>query len=88
MPILTAQTNYGTVQGVLGGNQNIAIFKGIPYAAPPVGKLRFMPPEPWEGVLDCSKFAPISIQGRNHPGLPFTDFFIKEFYPVEHPMSE
>jgi para-nitrobenzyl esterase len=38
----------------------VNVFLGIPYAAPPVGKLRWRPPEPaqaWEGVLDASQYA-------------------------------
>ncbi|XP_046396391.1 juvenile hormone esterase-like [Ischnura elegans] len=40
-------------------------FRGIPYAKPPVGSLRFAPPEPvgpWNGVLDATKDAPLCIQ--------------------------
>lgn len=48
----------GVVQGV---NENgITVFKGIPFAAPPVGKLRWQPPQPvvpWQGVLQADHFA-------------------------------
>ena len=40
------------------GNYPINIFKGIPYAKPPIGKLRFalpQSPDPWTDILDCSK---------------------------------
>jgi para-nitrobenzyl esterase len=43
----------------------VRIFKGIPYAAPPVGELRFAPPVepiPWAGTLDCTSFAPNAPQ--------------------------
>jgi para-nitrobenzyl esterase len=91
MTILRADTKYGAVKGKLSGNQHVSVFKGFPYAPPPVGKLRFMPPvepEPWDGVRNCFEFAPISMQGEYLKGSPFTDFFIKEFYPNNHPMSE
>ena len=40
-------------------------FLGIPYAKPPVGSLRFMPPEPhdgWTGVLRAEKYSPACMQ--------------------------
>lgn len=47
----------GALQGVIEYNMNV--FRGIPYAAPPVGELRWRPPQPplaWSGVRDASKF--------------------------------
>lgn len=45
--------------------REIFAFQGIPYAKPPVGELRFKPPqpaEPWTGVLDATKEAPVCVQ--------------------------
>jgi para-nitrobenzyl esterase len=52
----------GTVNGAVRGLANGAVneFLGIPYAAPPVGALRWQPPQPaasWSGVRDATKFA-------------------------------
>ncbi len=50
-------TPSGKLRGVINGD--IAEYLGIPYAAPPVGNLRWMPPQPygpWQGVLDASAF--------------------------------
>ncbi len=61
----------GAVRGaVSAGDAGIVAFKGIPFAAPPVGDLRWRPPEPvvgWEGVRDGSESGAICIQngGQN-----------------------
>ncbi|WP_159882185.1 carboxylesterase/lipase family protein [Paenibacillus puerhi] len=57
----------GTVQGLPAADPRITSFKGIPFAAPPVGENRWRAPQPakdWEGVLKAYEFAPISMQVR------------------------
>jgi len=52
------RTDKGTVRGFV--ENGVQTFLGIPYAAPPVGNLRWRPPAPakrWNGVLDATKFA-------------------------------
>ncbi|MBN1802994.1 MAG: carboxylesterase family protein [Candidatus Lokiarchaeota archaeon] len=61
------ETKVGKVKGYV--ENNITIFKGIPYAEPPIGELRFKSPvekKPWNSVLDASKFSPCSFQGYTH----------------------
>jgi para-nitrobenzyl esterase len=56
-------TTSGAVEGVVNGA--VAEWRGIPYAAPPVGALRWRPPgpaPPWAGVRDASEFATPCIQ--------------------------
>jgi len=57
------ETKYGKVQGYI--DKGIKIFKGIPYAAPPIGDLRFKPPIPpkqLDGVFKAIEFSPICPQ--------------------------
>lgn len=63
---------HGTLLPVLNGN--VRAFLGIPYAKPPVGKLRFRNPEPidsWEGVKNASSFSNTCFQlaDTTFPGL-------------------
>jgi para-nitrobenzyl esterase len=53
----------GTVRG--RASDGVLSFKGIPFAMPPVGDLRFGPPlpsGPWSGERDCTEDGPISLQ--------------------------
>ena len=58
-------TKSGKVEGYI--QDNLYVFKGIPYAAPPVGELRWMPPQPvqpWDGVRPAKEFGPIAPQNE------------------------
>jgi para-nitrobenzyl esterase len=64
----TAITRAGTVRGTTANHGRIAFFRAIPYAAPPVGQLRWRPPapvEPWDGVKACTKFGPAAHQRQS-----------------------
>jgi len=59
------RTGAGLVQGTV--EDGITIYKGIPFAAPPVGDLRWRAPQPaapWTGVKNADKFAPACIQNQ------------------------
>ncbi|MXX49179.1 MAG: carboxylesterase family protein [Chloroflexi bacterium] len=61
-----AQTTAGTLEGA--EENGLCVFRGIPFAAPPVGELRFKAPrpvEPWDGVREAKSFGPISLQAPN-----------------------
>lgn len=69
----------GQVQGVQSESEDVMVFKGIPYAAAPVGDLRWKAPQPvtpWTGVRVCDTFGKTSIQPGNQPGT----FYGDEFY--------
>ena len=57
-----AQTIVNTENGIIEGyeNHSIRIFKGIPFAAPPVDEFRWKAPQPvqnWSGVKKCNEFS-------------------------------
>ncbi len=63
------KTTNGYVSGAVIGEpgKEVFIFRGIPYAAPPVGDLRWKPPQPvmpWEGIRECTQFSAISPQAK------------------------
>ena len=63
VPLLKTSVETGEVAGVLEGS--LAVYKAIPYAAPPVGNLRWKAPQPtkaWEGVRVCDQFGPMPPQ--------------------------
>lgn len=67
------QTKSGPVQGVASRDPSIEVFKGIPYAAPPTGELRWKPPQSlqaWTDVRICDQYGPKSLQmkDRNQGG--------------------
>ncbi|MBS0517836.1 MAG: carboxylesterase/lipase family protein [Proteobacteria bacterium] len=65
------ETARGRVCGVR--DRGVSIFKGIPYAAPPLGALRWRPPqkvEPWSGVREATSYGNRAIQAENVFGLP------------------
>src|SRR4051812_15242892 len=58
-----AETRSGKIEGV--EHDGVLVFRGIPFAAPPVGPRRFRPPvreDAWDGVRDATKFSPESAQ--------------------------
>jgi para-nitrobenzyl esterase len=55
----------GQLSGLYEAGGQIAVFKGVPYAHPPVGELRWQPPQPalpWEGVRKAEKYGPTAFQ--------------------------
>jgi para-nitrobenzyl esterase len=70
-----------------GSDGTVKIFKGIPYAAPPLGELRWKAPMPvphWEGIRKCGIFPASAMQGKPAPILMWS----REFMAPEEPLSE
>ena len=64
---MMAQTQVKTAEGILEGKDlsGITVFKGVPFAAPPVGNLRWKAPQPaqkWQGVREAKEFGPNPMQ--------------------------
>ncbi len=79
-------TANGLVAGTSAATPGMRVFKGIPYATPPVGDLRWRPPQPphsWDGTLKAEKFGPECMQAPNAMGGPFRDTRVKR-----EPISE
>lgn len=84
----TVSTQYGPVQGFVSGN--VDRFYGIPFAAPPVGALRWRPPQPpapWSTVLQARAFAPHCPQpeiydGFNSPSTNEDCLYLNVFTPA------
>lgn len=90
--IVTAQqssvvkTNYGLVEGYTTSSK-VHVFKGVPYAAPPIGENRWkapMPLESWKGKKVCTQYGPIAMQDKPAPFRGYT----QELIPPGDAISE
>ena len=82
------KTMNGMISGVPGNDPQVKIFKRIPFAAPPVGDLRWKEPQPsanWEGTRACDKFGPNAMQAKPVPRGVYTAEFL---IPVDGQVSE
>ena len=71
----------GKIQGVESSVKGVYIYKGIPFAAPPVGDLRWKEPQPvipWEGVRTADTFGPAAMQAKHDSTNPWTSEFYWE----------
>ena len=81
------QVDGGVISGKTDPAGDLHIFKGIPFAAPPVGELRWKEPQPvtpWQGVRVCDSFGPSPMQGKPVPFMMWT----QEFLIPPSPISE
>ena len=84
-PVLTIEG--GQVEGVKADLKGVYVFRGIPYAAPPIKALRWKPPQPvvpWKGVKLADKFGHPGYQAVHYPGGYTTEWG----YGDEAPYSE
>ena len=84
-PVLTIEG--GKIQGVLTESEGVYVYRGIPYAAPPINELRWKAPQPvipWEGVKVCDRFGHPGYQAVHYEGGYTTEWG----YGAESPYSE
>ncbi|MGH9716858.1 MAG: carboxylesterase/lipase family protein [Candidatus Acidiferrales bacterium] len=89
-PVLVAGAPIHTTSGRVSGvalSHGIEVFKGIPFAAPPVGNLRWRPPQPalpWRGVRQADHFGPPCMQSSSPRRQgPWTQVFESQLRPSE-----
>lgn len=80
------RTQDGLVKGAV--QEDLTVFRGIPFAAPPVGELRWRPPHPafaWEGVRDATKFGPDPYQGGGKGNVSEDCLYVNVWTPAKRP---
>ncbi len=87
------KTEKGVVEGSLSADSQIRIFEGIPFAATPIGPLRWKAPQPapsWTGVRKTIEFGPRCMQGNVFDDMVFRDhgpsedcLYLNVWTPVE-----
>ena len=83
----TIKVDGGHISGTVNSAGDVHIFKGIPFAAPPVGTLRWKEPQPvkpWTGVKKCDTFSASPMQNKPVSFMMYTP----EFLIPEKPISE
>lgn len=81
MPQDLVKTETGTVEGTLNTDHTVRMFKGVPFAAPPVGDLRWKTPQPplsWQGIRHADKFGSPCMQTD-----VFGDIYFRDSQPSE-----
>ena len=80
------QLEEGQILGVKDVESGLIAYKGIPFAAPPVGDLRWKAPQaikPWEGVLNCNAFGPSPVQGKPAAFMFWSEEFLIPAEPID-----
>ena len=81
----------GWIQGEV--TEDMCIYKGIPFAAPPVGNLRWKAPQPvipWDGIREAKEFGPGPVQGFGFPGQSNSEdcLYLNLWSPAKSPKDK
>ncbi len=79
------QTEGGKIGGTTNADNTVSIYKGIPFAAPPVGALRWKAPQPvahWQGIKKCDAFAASPMQNKPVPFAMYTAPYLIPASPI------
>ena len=79
------KTEAGFISGIINQAGNVYSYKGIPFAAPPVGNLRWKAPQPvahWENVKKCDAFAASPMQNKPVPFMMYTESYLIQPSPI------
>ena len=81
----------GWIQGEV--TEDMCIYKGIPFAAPPVGDLRWKAPQPvipWDGIREAKEFGPGPVQGFGFPGQSNSEdcLYLNLWSPAKSPKNK
>jgi para-nitrobenzyl esterase len=82
----TVHIETGLIAGQKDKESGVISFKGIPFAAPPVGELRWKAPQPaeaWEGTRECTDFGPSPMQAAPAPFMFWSEEFLIPKEPIE-----
>ncbi len=69
----------GKIEGTFSAGKTVQVFKGIPFAAPPVADLRWKAPQPvqnWKGIKQCTVFSASPVQNKPQPFYCWSEEFI------------
>lgn len=89
VPAQGAETDSGAISGTREGT--VTVYRGVPFAAPPVGDLRWRPPQPvkpWSGVRSADRFAPacmqtgVSMSGEAEPPISEDCLYLNIWAPA------
>src|SRR3982751_5016559 len=78
-------TDAGLISGATNNDGKIHVFKGIPFAAPPVGELRWKAPQPvqhWSGIRECDSFSASPMQESPAPFSMWSEEFLIRKQPI------